>query len=290
MKWYEKLHKGVIVLKNFIKASQVPKQKEAIILDVRRGNAMQSGQVLYAAEHVEGAYYLNLESDLSGEVTELTGAHPLPDVAVFQQKLQKMGATDTSEFLIYDDGDLFVAARAWFVLKYFGIKSVKLIIGGFPALKNTAVQMSDKTSPILKGDITLLPQEQLTVDFNTVKEFSENGKENTVLLDARAKERYLGKVETLYNKAGHIPRAQSYFYRSVLTPQHELKPIEELAHYFEAVMDKDIMISCGSGVTAAMTMIALDELNKPAKIYTGSYSEWIKRGEGVETRDETVNP
>lgn len=275
------------MLKNFIEASQVPYQKNAIILDVRRGSAIQTGKVLYDIEHVKNAYYLDLEADLSGEVTELTGAHPLPDVAVFQQKLQQMGVTKSSEFLIYDEGDLFVAARAWFVLKYFGIQSVKLIIGGFPALKQAGVMMSNEVSPILQGDIVLVPQKQLTVDFNVVKEFSENGKENTVLLDARAKERYLGNVETLYNQSGHIPRAQSYFYRDVLTPQHELKPIAELEKYFEAVMDKEIMISCGSGVTAAMTMIALDELNKPAKIYTGSYSEWIKRGESVETKDET---
>lgn len=274
-------------MKNFIKASQVPKQKNAIILDVRRGDMIQSGKVLYDAEHVKGAYYLNLENDLSGEVTEFTGAHPLPEVTVFQQKLQQMGATNTSEFLIYDEGNLFVAARAWFVLKYFGIQSVKLIIGGFPALKQADVIMCNELSPVLKGDIVLVPQKQLTVDFNTVKEFSEKGKANTVLLDVRDKERYLGNIETLYNKAGHIPRAQSYFYKDVLTPQYELKPIIDLEKYFEAVMDKEIMISCGSGVTAAMTMIALDELNQSSKIYTGSYSEWIKRGESVEIKDES---
>lgn len=275
------------MLKNFIEVSQVPYQKNAIILDVRRGNTMKTGKALYDAEHVKSAYYLDLESDLSGTVTKLTGAHPLPNIAVFQQKLQQMGATNASEFLIYDDGDLFVAARAWFVLKYFGIQSVKLIIGGFPALKQAGIIMSDKKSPIFQGDIVLVPQKQLTVDFNAVKDFSENGKENTVLLDVRAKNRYLGQAEMLYNKAGHIPRAKSFFYKEVLTPQYELKTITELEKYFEAVIDKDIIISCGSGVTAAMTMIALDELNKSAKIYTGSYSEWIKRGELVETKDET---
>lgn len=276
------------MLKNFVEASVLLYQTDAIILDVRRGSAIQTGQALYDAEHVKGAYYLNLEADLSGEVTELTGAHPLPDLTVFQEKLRNRGATNDSEFLIYDDGDLFVAARAWFVLKYFGIQSVKLIIGGFPALKQAGVVMSNEPSPILEGDITLVPQEQLTVDFNTIKNFSENGKENTVLLDARSKERYLGKVETLYNKAGHIPRSQSYFYRDVLTPQHELKTIQELEVYFKGVMDKDVMISCGSGVTAAMTMIALDELGKSSKIYVGSYSEWIKREEPVEIVDETL--
>lgn len=275
------------MLKNFIESLQVLNEKHAIIIDVRRGNALQTGKALYDAEHVKGAYYLNLEDDLSGEVTELTGAHPLPDILIFQEKLRKMGATNDSQFLIYDDGDQFVAARAWFVLKYFGIKSVKLITGGFPALKQAKVRMSENMSPILQGDITLVPQGQLTVDFNEVKEFSKNGKTNTVLLDVRAKERYLGEVETLYNQAGHIPRAQSYFYRDVLTPQHELNEINVLKEYFEKVIDKDIIISCGSGVTAAMTMIALDELNKPSKIYTGSYSEWIKRGEPVEIRDET---
>lgn len=274
------------MLKNFVEVSNLS-NIEAIILDVRRGTGIVTGELLYKQEHVKGAYYLSLESDLSGDVTEITGAHPLPEVAVFQQKLRQMGAAQDSEFLIYDDGDQFVAARAWFVLKYFGIKSVKLVIGGFPALKQAGVVMSSEPSPVLEGDIVLVPQEQLTVDFNTIKDFSENGKDNTVLLDARAKERYLGSTETLYNQSGHIPRAKSYFYRNVLTPQHELKPIAELEKYFEAVMDKEIMISCGSGVTAAMTMIALDELNKPAKIYTGSYSEWIKRGESVETKDET---
>lgn len=275
------------MFKNFIEASQISDYKNAIILDVRRGDTIQDGQSLYELEHVTGAYYLNLESDLSGKVTKLTGAHPLPDVMIFQKKLQQMGVTNNSEFLIYDDGDQFVAARAWFVLKYFGIKSVKLITGGFPKLKQANVMMTNEVSPILKGDITLVPQEQLTVDFDTIKDFSKNGKVNTVLLDVRTKDRYLGKSEPLYNRAGHIPRAQSYCYQDVLTDQHTLKIIEELAVYFENVLDKDIIVSCGSGVTAAMIMIALDELNKASKIYSGSYSEWINRGEYVETKDET---
>ncbi|MDO4432841.1 MAG: sulfurtransferase [Aerococcaceae bacterium] len=274
------------MLKNFIEPSVLLNQTDAIILDVRRGSSIQSGKDLYDREHVQGAYYLDLESDLSGEVTELTGAHPLPNKTEFEQILRNMGATNNSEFFVYDDGDQFVAARAWFVLKYFGIQSVKLIGGGFPALKKSAVKMSSKTTPIKNGTITLLPQAQMVTDFDTVKDFSENGKENTVLLDVRAKERYLGQVETIYHKAGHIPRAQSYFYRDIFAQQYELKDKEALQVHFEAIMDKDIILSCGSGVTAAMTMIALDELGKSSKVYVGSYSEWIKRGEKVETSDE----
>lgn len=274
-------------MKNFIEADILLKRTKELILDVRRGTATVSGRALYHREHVEGAHYLDLEADLSGKVTELTGAHPLPELTVFQEKLREMGATNDTEFLIYDDGDQFVAARAWFVLKYYGIKSVRIINGGFPAIKKIGVSLTSTMPSSEIGTITLVPQEQLIVDFEMVKDFSENGKDNTVLIDARSKARYLGQSETLYEKAGHIPRAQSYFYREVLTEDYQLKPLKELETYFKSVMDQEVIVSCGSGITAAMIMIALDELGKSAKIYPGSYSEWIKRGQPVVEMDET---
>ncbi|HFI0463716.1 TPA: sulfurtransferase [Streptococcus suis] len=277
-------------MKNYLTAQDLmPILDKVVLIDVRRGDKDQeSGQDAYLSNHVDGAYYLDLEADLSGPVTPVSGAHPLPPLADLREKLRLMGARQDSQFVVYDEGYQFVAARAWFVLKYFGIDSVKIIKGGYPALVAAGVPLSSGWPAQKEGNIQLTAQDQLVVDFATVKDLVDQGidQSHVVLVDARAKDRYLGINEPLYQVGGHIPGAQSYYYQDLMTETYDLKSKDQLTAILGDLMDKDLILSCGSGVTAALVMIALDELGKTAKLYPGSYSEWIKRGQRVERQDE----
>lgn len=276
-------------MKNYLTAQDLlPILDKVVLIDVRRGRDQESGQDAYLSNHVEGACYLDLESDLSGPVTPLSGAHPLPSLVDLQEKLRLMGARQDNQFVVYDEGDQFVAARAWFVLKYFGIDSVKIIKGGYPALVASGFPLESGWPAPKEGNIQLTAQDQLVVDFETVKDLVDQGidQSHVVLVDARAKDRYLGTNEPLYQVGGHIPGAQSYYYQDLMTETYDLKSKDQLTAILGDLMDKDLILSCGSGVTAALVMIALDELGKPAKLYPGSYSEWIKRGQRVERQDQ----
>lgn len=275
-------------MKNYIEAKDLASRSDhPLILDVRRGQEGMSGRELFLKKHVLGAYYMDLEEDLSGPETDQSGAHPLPKRSDFQKKLQFMGAVNNQSIIIYDDGDQFVAARAWFVLKYFGIQDVKIVQGGFPALVQENVAMESGHSTIKQGTIQLDERLDLTLEFEGLKRLISKNDDNTILVDARSRERYLGLNEPLYSMAGHIPGAQSYPYQELLDENFHLKSQADIQDFLQPLMGKDIILSCGSGVTAALVMIALDEINQPARLYPGSYSEWIKRRQKVERIDQT---
>lgn len=274
-------------MKNFIEAGDIKKYKDPIILDVRTSLLDTSlGINQYKEGHVKGAYYVDLEEDLTGEITSETGNHPLPTLDKFKKLIEKTGARNDSTFIIYDSGDNVASGRLWFLLKYFGLDKALIVNGGFKAILEEGIELVTEDSEIKEGKVALKENKDLLSSYEEVKEYSRDYLENKTfknnkrLLDSRANDRYRGENETLYDKAGHIPGALSYFFSDNYT-DGRVKDLEVLEDRFKSLKDKDLIVSCGSGVTACGNLVVLDELGYKAKLYVGSYSQWLKKGEEV---------
>lgn len=259
---------------------------ETVVIDVRSNlKNPDAGDEAYVKGHIPGAHYLHLEKDLSGTVEKHGGNHPLPNIDELANKFGEMGIDHGTNVVIYDaDNDMF-AARAWWLLHYMGHEKAFLLDGGFRAWEEAGYDLTIEI-PARKAK-KFVPQlrPEVIANINDVKQRGEK----SVLIDSRAKDRYLGKTEPLYQKAGHIPGAQNFFWKDVLTDSGDWKKPEALKEHFAKLKDADeIIVSCGSGVSACPNFIALKMAGfHHVKLYPGSYSDWISYEDNpIETKEE----
>ena len=271
-------------MKNFINPDELEQLDNVILIDVRQDlQDPEYGPKVYADEHLHNAFYLNLEEDLSGEINQDTGSHPLPSLNQIQKKLEEMGASNDSVFVFYDEGSNFTAPRGWFILKYFGLEKVFVLNGGYKGALEYGMKTSQEVPKAQKSYIELSANQEMLASYDEIVEYAKNPREGTVLIDSRSAERYRGEIEPLYDKAGHIPKAVNYFYGDNYTAEGLKKSDEELTERFAELKDKkDVIVSCGSGVTACANFIILDEIGLEPRLFNGSYSLWLKKGNTVD--------
>ncbi len=221
------------------------------VLDVRWTLQQGSGRPDYERGHVPGAVFVDLEAVFSGPPGK-GGRHPMPSVEALQDGLREAGVTGTQPVVVYDHGDGMAAARAWWLLRWAGHPTVYVLDGGFPAWTFDVEQ----SAPVIKpGDFMVRPGNMPMIDADGAQELAATG----ILLDVRAPERYRGEMEPIDPVAGHIPGAINYPDGA----QIELPDGVPLGAY------------CGSGITAARTVLRLHEQGKEAALYVGSWSDWI---------------
>jgi thiosulfate/3-mercaptopyruvate sulfurtransferase len=267
---------------------KIDRGQEIAIVDTRfQLNDLEAGRRAYEKSHIPNAVYFDLEIDLSGNKTEHGGSHPLPDPAVLAEKLGQAGIDRDTEVIVYDQQNDMFAARFWWLLYYLGHDKVSILDGGYDAWVREGYPVTTE-SPVIKKKTfkpTIRPDE--TVDIDIIEENVKT--RNSILIDSRSNERYLGKVEPLYKKAGHIPGAKNYFWMDVLNEDGSWKNSEELKQHFSKLdKESNIIVSCGSGVSACPNIIALKMAGfEQVKLYPGSFSDWISYDENrVETKDE----
>ncbi len=249
--------------------------RSTVIVDCRYNlSAPQASEWHYRAEHVPGAHYLDMARDLSSPLSAHGGRHPLPDRAAFEDRMRALGIGRASKVVAYDDGDGSGAARLWWLLRYFGHRQVWVMQGGWPAwMKRGFGASSGLSVPSSTGDFLAAPNSAMIVDYQAI---SENPLD-FVLVDSRSPERYRGEVEPIDVKAGHIPGALSWDYRLTQTaPGHYHHPAWLLDYHkpLESQADR-LVIYCGSGVTACVNLLALSLAGIDARLYPGSWSDWI---------------
>lgn len=253
-------------------------EKTVTVIDVRSNlQHPDKGEQAYQEAHLPGAFYLHLERDLSGEKQTHGGNHPLPSQAHLEEKLQQFGVRNDKPIIVYGtDNDMF-AGRAWWLLYYLGHPAVYLLDGGYNAWVQagyeTTAELPTATPSDWRGDA--LPN--ATAAMEEVKKRADQ----TVLIDSRAPERYTGETEPMYAKAGHIPGAANYFWKDVLQEDGTWKTQGQLQEHFRHLNEADeIIVSCGSGVSACPNYIALKRAGfQNVKLYPGSYSDWISYDE-----------
>lgn len=238
----------------------------------------ESGRQVYSESHIPGAVYFDLEQDLSSPVHEKGhgGRHPLPDVEQLVDRIRKVGISNGTRIIAYDDQGGAMASRFWWLMRYLGHEQVYIMDEGFAAWQAARFPVTADVPIRIPASYTPHIQSHLLADIEDVRKASTTGA--AVLIDSREYPRYLGEVEPLDKKAGHIPGAVSYFWKDNLQEgTSKLKSAEELSNRFESVSkDQEIIVYCGSGVTACPNVLALKEVGyEKVKLYAGSWSDWI---------------
>jgi len=258
---------------SLISASELQSQlgKSTVVLDCRF-NLMDKSQglTLYRQGHIPGAYYVDLEQDLSSAVQIHGGRHPLPDLERLQEKWKSFGINQHTTVVVYDDSRMAYAARAWWLLKYMGHTDVRILNGGFNAwvLNKGAI---DRRDPAFKqGNFKMDLQKNQTVDRANI--LNDN---SLTLIDSRESRRFQGLEEPIDPIAGHIPNAVNFFWQDVSDNQGFIKSIEsQKARWNELPNTENLVAYCGSGVTACVNIFSLHLCGIDAKLYPGSWSDW----------------
>lgn len=236
------------------------------------------GRNSYLAGHIPGAAFVDLERDLHAPVRpdRVGGRHPLPDPAAIAAGFSKLGLNNSDHIVTYDDpstGMGFYAAHLWWLLRYLGHDNVSVLDGGLPAWL-AAGGGQERNEPTRAGsNFVINVRSAMTVDASEVQARSSE----TALVDSRAGERFRGDVEPLDWKAGHIPGAVNKNWADGLAGDgHWKSAVEQHQRFADLRQASEIIIYCGSGVSAGGNMLALELAGIfDAKLYPGSWSDWI---------------
>jgi thiosulfate/3-mercaptopyruvate sulfurtransferase len=259
-----------------------------ILLDASNGpNALKN----YENKHLKGAIYVDLNTQLSDIKEDFAdgGRHPLPNIEDFVKTLGVLGISNESHVVIYDDNfGSNAAARMWWMLHTIGHQKVQVLNGGLSEAEKVNFPFSSGIEKVSKTQIYQLSHtwEDSIVNMDEVEVARLN--ENNVVIDVRSKERYDGKVEPIDPIAGHIFGAINIPLSENLDGSGCFLPSSELAlKYQKYIEDKpidNIIVHCGSGVTACHTLLAIKSagLGLP-KLYVGSWSEWCRNNKPIGT-------
>jgi thiosulfate/3-mercaptopyruvate sulfurtransferase len=250
------------------------------IADVRWYLSGKRGADEYARGHIPRAVFLDLDRDLAGPAAAGPGRHPLPAAADFARVLSRIGVTRETIVVAYDDMGGAVAARLWWLLRYFGHGGGRVLDGGIDAWTAHGHALSTDTEAILPAPLLeLSPGGRAVVDKATVNRLL--GDPGAVILDARARPRFEGQSEPVDARPGHIPGARSApFVENLTAPTGTMLPADVLADRYRALGALDaprVVCYCGSGVTACHDLLALALLGREdAELYEGSWSDWAR--------------
>ena len=251
-----------------------------LVVDCRFDLAQPAaGEAAYRAGHIPGAVYAHLDRDLSSPITPTTGRHPLPDPEHFAATLGRWGISATTQVIAYDADNGMYASRLWWLLRWVGHRAVAVLDGGFKAWTAARLPTSTEIPSRSPTQFRAHPNRELWLDAREVEERVQQA--GWRLLDARAPERFAGKVEPLDSAAGHVPGARNHPFATNLAADGRFGAPEELRRRYEqsqaGVADDHTIVMCGSGVTACHLLLAMEHAGKRgARLYAGSWSEWIR--------------
>ena len=254
---------------------------EIQIIDARMAPAGQEHlrdmNAEYRAGHLPGAVFFDIEA-LSDHTTALP--HMLPRAEAFAVAMRELGVDRRKHLVVYDEGNLFSAPRAWWMLKAFGVETVSILAGGLAGWQRAGL-------PLQEGEVTVAESDfEATFDADRVKRLTDillvSHERTAQLVDARPAARFNAEADEPRPglRRGHIPGALNVPWPELVV-EGELKTTDELKAIFERQgvdLHKPIIASCGSGVTAAVVILALATLGvNDVKLYDGSWSEWGAR-------------
>lgn len=253
-----------------------------VLIDARTGPGVNEK---YKTEHLEGAQFVDLETELAQKCEDPShgGRHPLPAIKNFTELLGRLGIERSTHVVVYDDkAGANAAARFWWLLKAAGHENIQVLDGGLEnaieaGLPVTTVIPDIKPQPVYPADKWILP----TVDIDKVAKAAADP--HYLVIDVREAYRYRGESEPFDLIAGHIPGAVNIPYTGNLDEDGYFLSTGKLVNkYKEAIGGHDpeqVIVHCGSGVTACHTLLAMEQAGFPTpNLYVGSWSEWSRNG------------
>jgi thiosulfate/3-mercaptopyruvate sulfurtransferase len=267
---------------------KIYKNQDVMIFDASNS---KNAKANYETAHLEGAFFVELDSKLADIKNDFSagGRHPLPEIGIFAKTLTDLGISKDKHIVIYDDKNgSNAAARFWWMLKSVGQEKVQVLNGGLKEAKEKNFPLSAKTEIIKRASkpYQIIEWKLPTIEINAVEKVSQNP--NYLIVDVRDKERYEGKIEPIDLIAGHIPGAINIPFTENLDQNGLFITPNELRNKYKTLFGEisaeNIIVYCGSGVTACHTLLALDyaEMKIP-KLYVGSWSEWSRNNKKIKT-------
>ena len=266
------------------------KSENLVLIDARSG---KNAKANYEEKHLDAAIFVDLESQLA-EIKEDAsdgGRHPLPKIENFAKTLSDLGISENSHVVIYDDKNgANAAARFWWMLKAVGHEKVQVLDGGFQAAEKSNFPTSAKMERSIKNEIYKVNKWKLPLAaIDEVETISQD--KNHIVIDVRETSRYNGETEPIDLLAGHIPGAinipftENLDENGLFLSPSELK--EKYKKIFQEVKSENIIVHCGSGVTACHSLLAIAHAGlEIPKLYVGSWSEWSRNDKKIATKTE----
>jgi thiosulfate/3-mercaptopyruvate sulfurtransferase len=247
----------------------------------------------FVAKHVKNAVFVDLETELSAKSENAAdgGRHPLPDPAVFGQLLSQKGILKSTAVIIYDDKKgANAAARFWWMLKAAGHEKAYVVSGGLESLESAGFELTSEISVVSPQAMAYEVEEWKLPLVNTEQVTSVTENDDYLIIDVRENYRYRGESEPIDLIAGHIPGAVNIPYTTNLDETGEFLTTEKLTEKYTNALKgrrpENVIVHCGSGVTACHTLLALAEAGiAGAGLYVGSWSEWSRNSLPVATED-----
>ena len=236
------------------------------------------GRNEYAQAHVPGAVFADLDAELASPRGEGPGRHPLPSTTAFAAGMARAGVSASTHVVAYDFGDGSTAARLWWLLRYFGHERVSVLDCGIARWSAEGRPLETHVSAHPPAEFTPRPHPEMLVDAASVERWRNDPR--TLILDARAAERYEGKIEPIDPIAGHIPGAKSRPYTTNVRSPEDPRFLEpaRLREWFVllgADRAERVICYCGSGVNACQNVLALSVAGfTTGLLYEGSWSDW----------------
>jgi thiosulfate/3-mercaptopyruvate sulfurtransferase len=252
-------------------------KSEFTLFDVSAGSKER-----YDKEHLEGAFYLDLNNDLA-DIDDYAkgGRHPLPSPKKFVEVLSSFGVTRDSHIIIYDDKNgANAAARFWWMLRAIGHEKVQVIDGGYQAAVAVGLPVSSDLDYPKPAEYLASEEWQLRTATIDEVDYARENPEN-IVIDVRDANRFAGLTEPIDLIAGHIPGAINVPFTENLDAEGRFLSPENLKEkyrdLFGQIGTENIIVHCGSGVTACHTLLALDYAGFDIpQLYVGSWSEWSR--------------
>lgn len=279
---------------NIIKASEIKPLSitgDVVIIDARGGaDALER----FEAGHLEGALFVDLETDLSEKTDNAAqgGRHPLPEAIIFSGLLGRLGITPSTRVIVYDDKKgAMAAARFWWMMKGVGHQEVFVVSGGLDSIKKEGLPITEDTETLLT-EFPVYPAEEWLLPVVGIEQVAAAAADKDfVVIDVRENFRYRGESEPIDLVAGHIPGAINIPFMGNLDAEGEFLSAELLKEKYDAALGgyqpENIVVHCGSGVTACHTLLALEEAGIfGANLYVGSWSEWSRNSRPIGTGDQ----
>ena len=248
---------------------------QVVVIDCRFSLAAPTaGAECYAASHILGAHYLDLNQDLSSPGQSHGGRHPLPKPETLAARLSALGIGENRLVVAYDDQRLAFAARLWWLLRYYGHDQVVVLDGGLSRWQAEGYEVTAAITQPQPQSQQFVPQ--IRTDWTIGIEAIKAATSPLLLIDSREAERYRGEQEPIDPVAGHIPGAMNYPWQGVTDAEGRLNPPEhQRQRWVELPSDRQPIVYCGSGVTACVNLLSLAIAGREsAQLYPGSWSDW----------------
>jgi thiosulfate/3-mercaptopyruvate sulfurtransferase len=235
------------------------------------------GEAQYAAGHIPGAVFVSLAHDLAAARSGANGRHPLPQPEVIAATFGRLGIGNQTQVIAYDQDAGAFASRLWWMLRYIGHDAVAVLDGGFA--KWTREGRTIRSGLEKRPSTVLTPRVQSRMRLTVDEVKAHLGDDTMLLVDARSPGRFEGQPDPLDRVFGHIPGAHNRHYRNNISPEGTLRPAGELRKEFAGVLGdrppEDVVMYCGSGVTACHNRLAMEHAGlRGARLFAGSWSEW----------------